>query len=147
MIYRFISAEKANFPVRFLCRELGVSASGFYDWSRRPASRRDVDNIALTRRIVEIWESSRRTYGARNCAELRFEGHRVSPKRVARLMRAARIQGVYVRRRYRTTTRALGVAPAPDLVKRRFHVDHPDRVWVADITYVRTAEGSCTWPR
>lgn len=121
---------------------LGVSASGFYGWSSRPPSRREIDNVWLTKRITEIWEASRRTYGApRIRAELRFEGHVVSSKRVARLMRAARIQGVYVRRRYRTTIRALEVAPAPDLLRRRFRVDHPDRVWVADITYVRTTEG------
>jgi putative transposase len=142
MIYRFIAAEKATFPVRFMCRNLGVSPSGYYDRARRPPSRREIDNVFLTKRITQIWEASRRTYGApRIWAELRFEGHVISPKRVARLMRAARIQGVHVRRRYRTTRRALGVAPAPDLVRRRFDVAEPDRVWVADITYVRTVEG------
>lgn len=89
-----------------------------------------------------MWEASRRTYGApRVHAELRYEGHRVSRKRIARLMREVRIQGVHVRRRYRTTRRGAGVAPAPDRLSRRFAVAEPDRIWAADITYVSTGEG------
>ena len=137
-----MSAEKATFPIRFMCRHLGVSPSGFYDFTRRPPSRRQVSDRELTRRIVQVWEASRRTYGApRIFAELRYEGHRLSRKRVARLMRQARIQGVHVRRRYRTTRRAAGIAPAPDLVVRRFNAPQRDRIWAADITYVRTGEG------
>ena len=142
MIYRFMLAEKADFPVRFMCARLGVSPSGFYDFTGRPPSRREVSDRELTQRIVQIWESSRGTYGSpRIFAELCFEGHRISRKRVARLMRVARIQGVHVRRRYRTTRRAAGIAPAPDLVARRFSVEQADRIWAADITYVRTGEG------
>lgn len=81
---------------------LRVSRSGFYAWSTRPPSRRDTDDRSLTRLIREIHEGSRGTYGApRIWVELRLDhGVRVSRKRVARLMRAARLQGVHVRRRY-----------------------------------------------
>jgi putative transposase len=65
----------------------------------------------------------------------------VGRKRVARLMRAAHLQGIPVRRPFRTTRVAHGVAPAPDLLERRFTATAPDLVWVADITYVRTGEG------
>jgi putative transposase len=140
--YRFIAAEKANFPVSFMCSRLGVSRSGYHAWAVRPPSRRTVADAVLTREIAAIHERSRRTYGApRIHAELIFSGHRVSRKRVARLMRTARIQGVFVRRRFRTTRRSRWAAPAPDLVLRSFGAPAPDRLWVADITYVRTGEG------
>ena len=99
-IYRFIAAERATFGTLMLCRHLGVSPSAFYDWCSRPPSRREIDNRSLTKRIIEIHESSRGTYGApRVTAELSAQGVRVTRKRVARLMRAARIQGVHIRRR------------------------------------------------
>jgi putative transposase len=140
-IYRFIAAERATFGVQMLCGHLGVSTSAFYEWSARPPSRREVDNRSLTRRIAQIHEASRGTYGApRVTAELRAEGLRVSRKRVARLMRAARIQGVHIRRRrWRKGPGELG--PAPDRVARRFRTEAPDRVWVADITSIMTEEG------
>ncbi len=120
----------------------GGLPSGFYAWRSRPVSRREIDDRALTRRITEVWEASRRTYGApRIHAELRYEGMHLSRKRVARLMRACRIQGVHVRRRYRTRRGTASPAPAPDLVSRRFRTQSPDRIWVADITYVSTGEG------
>jgi putative transposase len=140
-IYRFIAAERATFGTQMLCGHLGVSTSAFYDWSARPPSRREVDNRSLTRRIAQIHEASRGTYGApRVTAELRAEGLRVSRKRVARLMRAARIQGVHIRhRRWRKGPGELG--PAPDRVGRRFRTPAPDRIWVADITSIVTEEG------
>lgn len=139
--YRFIAAEKANFGVRMLCRHLRVSPSAFYDWSSRPPSRREIDDRALTRRIRQIHEASRATYGApRVCAELRADGMQISTKRVARLMRIARLQGVHVRKRWRRAGRP-ELAPSPDHVERRFSTQAPDRVWVADITYIATGEG------
>jgi hypothetical protein len=142
-VYRFIAAERVNHRVKALCRVLRVSRSGFYAWSTRPPSRRDTDDRSRTRLIHQIHEGSRGTYGApRIWVELRLDhGVFVSRKRVARLMRAARLQGVHVRRRYRTTRVARGVAPAPDLVDRRFAAAAPDRIWVADITYLETLEG------
>jgi putative transposase len=140
-IYRFIAAERATFGTLMLCRHLGVSPSAFYDWCSRPPSRREIDNRSLTKRIIEIHESSRGTYGApRVTAELSAQGVRVTRKRVARLMRAARIQGVHIRRRrWRKGPGELG--PAPDRVARRFFTDGPDRVWVTDITFIATGEG------
>ena len=141
-VFRFIHAEKASFPVRFMCTKLGVSRSGYYAWVTRPPSARAVHDAELTKAIVRIHETSRRTYGSpRIHAELCYEGHRVGRNRVARLMRSARIQGICVRRPYRTTRRARGIAPAPDLVDRHFATDRPNRLWVADITYVPTGEG------
>lgn len=139
--YRFIAAERANYPVALMCRVLEVSRSGFYDWCSRPPSRREIDDRSLTARIVEIHRSSRGAYGApRITAELRAGGLLVSRKRVARLMRAARLQGRHLRRP--PSQRAKGfVRPVPDLLRRRFDPGAPDRAWGADITYVATSQG------
>jgi transposase InsO family protein len=92
--------------------------------------------------IVHAHGASRGTYGVpRIHAELRYAGRCVGPKRVARLMRASELQGIRVRRPFRTTGVAHAVAPAPDLLERRFTAAAPNRIWVADITYGRTGEG------
>jgi putative transposase len=142
VIFRFIQAEKANHDVGTLCRLLGVSRSGYYAFVCRAPSARALRDLELTEQILVIHAASRATYGApRIHASLRYEGLRCGKKRVARLMRRACIQGVPTHRRYRTTRRARGVAPAPDLLMRSFVAPARDRVWVADITYIRTGEG------
>lgn len=142
MIFRFISAEKANHAVAVLCRMLRVSRSGYYAWAARPPSERSIADARLTEAIVLVHQASRRNYGSpRIHAALRFEGHRCAKKRVARLMKRACIQGVPTRRRYRTTKRVHAQPIAPDLLGRNFTAPAPNRVWVADITYVATGEG------
>ncbi len=126
-----------------LCRVLGVSASGYYAACQRPPSARQRADADLTKTVVTIHTNSRGTYGApRIHAELRFEhGLRCSRKRIARLMRQAGIQGCHRRRALHTTRRSPDAVPAPDLVQRQFRVDQPDRLWVADITYIATWVG------
>jgi putative transposase len=139
--YRFIAAERANHPVALMCRVLGVSRSGFYDWCSRPPSKRELDDRSLTVQIRRIHLASRRTYGApRITAELRSQGVVVSRKRVARLMQAARIQGIHQRRPWRSPKPA-ALSEVPDLVGRRFTAEAPDRIWAADITYIATRSG------
>lgn len=93
-IFRFIDAEKAYLPVALLCRMLGVSRSGYYDWRSRAPSKRSREDATLTGKIREIYERSRCTYGSpRVHAELKSLGKRSSRKRVARLMREAGLQG------------------------------------------------------
>ena len=134
--------EKASHHIATLCRVLGVSSSGYYAWCDRPLSMRARADQALLDQIQAIHERSRGTYGApRIHAELRAQGVRCGRKRVARLMREANLIGAQ-RRRYRGTTRQDRQAvPAPDLVQRDFTASAPDRLWVADITYVATGEG------
>jgi putative transposase len=141
-VYRFVEAEKATFPVATTCRVLGVSPSGYWAWRRRPSSARVRADADLTADIARIHADSRGTYGVpRIHAELRFGGTRCSRKRVARLMRLAGLEGVHRRRFVRTTVRDRAAAPAPDLVNRTFRADTPDRLWVADITYLPTWQG------
>jgi putative transposase len=142
-VYRFIEAEKASFPVAFLCRRLGVSHSGFYAWRQRPVSQRAQADASLTTQITAIHAASRGTYGApRIHAELAdAQAIRCGRKRVARLLRAAGLVGVCRRRGVRTTQRGAAEAPATDLVQRRFTAAIPNQLWVADITYVPTWQG------
>jgi putative transposase len=98
--------------------------------------------MVLTTRIQAIHERSRGTYGMpRVHAELVAEGIRVGRKRVARLMRAAGLTGVSRRKGIRTTIRRPEASAAPDLVRRDFTANAPDRLWVADITYIPTWAG------
>jgi putative transposase len=124
-----------------LCRALDVSASGYYAWSGREPSARATADAELTRRILVIHEESRATYGVpRVHAVLLAEGVRVGKKRVARLMKAAGLEGVSRRKKYRST-RDKDARPAPDLVDRKFIATAPNQLWVADITYVPTWNG------
>ena len=110
------------------------SASGHYAWLSRSPSVRERADRTLRDRIVDIHSRSRGTYGApRIHAELAAEGICVGRKRVARLMRQARIQGIHRRRRVATTRANPAQAAAPDLVRREFTATGPDRIWVADI--------------
>jgi putative transposase len=142
-IFRFIAATKAEHSIKIMCRVLEVSRSGFHAWERRAASARAVADQALTERIAEIHSGSRKTYGSpRVHAELRLEDDvRVGRKRVERLMRHAGLSGQVKRRRGKTTITVQGVRTAPDLVERDFNPTEPNRLWAADITYIRTWEG------
>jgi len=125
-----------------MCRVLEVSPSGYYARCTRPPSQRSRADAELTVRMRAIHERSRGTYGApRIHAELEAEGIRVGRKRVARLMRAAGLVGVSRRRWMCTTVRDRAAGPAPDLVECNFVASGPNRLWVADITYIPTWAG------
>ena len=139
---RFIDAEKATHPITMLCRPVDVSRAGYYAWSRRPPSKRAQADAALTEEIRVIHTKSRQTYGVpRVQATLGAAGHRVSRKRVARLMRDAGLRGCGRRRRVRTTVSDPAATPAPNLVQRQFSVGELNQLWITDLTYLWTAEG------
>jgi len=137
-----VRAHRAKHSVTTLCRVLGVSRSGYYAWSERPASARAQRDAELSRELQRIHACSRGTYGApRIQAELREGGVLIGCKRVGRLMRAAGLAGLSRRKRPFTTVRDRRARPAPDLVKRSFSAAGPNRLWVGDITYIRTGAG------
>jgi transposase InsO family protein len=145
-MYSFIAEEKADssccWSVAEMCRTLGVSRQGFYDWETRPPSDRQVTDRLLAAEIEAIWECSARTYGApRVHAWLGRQGYRVSRKRVARIMRTHGWVGVSGRRRPRTTIVDRNARAAEDLVARNFNPTAPDVTWAGDITYIPTGEG------
>ena len=142
-VFGFIAAKRAEHSVKTMCRVLGVSRSGFHAWPKREPSPRALEDERLTERIAEIHRLNRKVYGSpRIHAELRLgDGIRVGRKRVERLMRQAGISGMVARKRGSTTIRVPGVRVCEDLVDRAFLASGPDRLWVADITYLRTWEG------
>jgi putative transposase len=140
--FNLIDAERASYPVAVLCRMLGVSKSGYYAWRGRPPSERRRQDTLLIEKIREIHSRSRETYGyPRVHAELCSLGVRCGRRRVARLMRSAGLRGCVRGKKRRTTRRDLRAAPAPDLLCRDFVAGRPNRVWLADITYIPTREG------
>ena len=125
-----------------MCRVLGVSASGYYARLKRPPSARAQADAELSARIAAIHQNSRATYGApRIHAELAAEGLHIGCKRVARLMASAGLHGASRRKWIITTVRDRDARPAPDLVERNFAAPGPNRLWVADITYIPTWAG------
>jgi putative transposase len=142
-VFGFIAARKTEHSVKTMCRVLEVSRSGYHAWARRRPSARALEDERLTERIREIHALNRKVYGApRIHAELRMaDGIRVGRKRVERLMRRAAITGMVTRKRGRTTIRVPGVRVCEDLVDRAFLAAAPNRLWIADITYLRTWEG------
>jgi putative transposase len=136
--FAFIDAHRAEFHVVDLCRVGGVSTSGFYDWQARQAAgpsaveRLEADLVA---EIRVIHARSRGAYGCRRVVgKLRKQGRRVNHNRVERLMAAHGIRGRCGRRRVRTTIRDPRAVPATDLVKRCFHREQLNELWLGDIT-------------
>lgn len=132
----------AIYPVRCMCRALGVTKSGYYAWRRRGPSRRQAADQPLQRRITQIHATSRGIYGSPKIhQQLRQEGIRCSRKRVIRLMQQAHLQAKR-RQSYRCTTQRNQAHPvAPNRLQQQFRVCAPNQVWLADLTYVPTAQG------
>jgi putative transposase len=140
--YAFIRNHVADYPVQVMCEVLGVSRSGYYAWASRPESTRAVEDRAVAAEIRTAHEASRGRYGSpRVHATLRGHGRRVGRKRVARLMRGMGLSARRKRRFRRTTDSAHAFPVAPNLLGRDFTANAPDRVWLADLTYIWTAEG------
>nr|WP_245354476.1 IS3 family transposase [Brachybacterium sacelli] len=135
-------AEQKQFKIEFMCEQLGVSTSGYYAWRGRGESDRDRADRRLTRLITGLYEGLRGNPGVRRIhAELVAVGHRISRKRVWRLMRAAGLQGRHPKPWKRTTVPGEQPVPAPDLIGRDFSATGPDRKWCGDISYVKTWDG------
>jgi putative transposase len=142
MKYAFIRAHQAEFGVRAMCRVLRVHFSGFYAWLKEPLSRRAQDDVRQTELIRQAWSESGKVYGYRKLADdLRDQGEHVSENRVARL---ASMAGIAAQVGYRRRPGRYGGKPAVlanNTLDRQFEVEAPDRVWVTDITYIKTHEG------
>jgi putative transposase len=137
--FELVRAEAARFPVRVLCRLVGVSSSGYYAWRRRPPSARCVANGRLVAKIRAVHAATRGVYGSRRM--VRELDEPVGRNRLARIMSE---NGLRARapKRFRITTDSDHSLPiAPNLLQQDFSADQPDQVWVGDITYVWTAEG------
>jgi transposase InsO family protein len=140
--YELINAEKACFEVTMMCRLLGVSRSGFYEWATRPASASARRRAELATLIEYEFEQSGGTYGYRRIhAELRRKGVAVDDELIRRLMRALGLVPVQVKRRRGLTVADKQAGVIPDLVGRDFTAEAPGARMVGDITEIPTGEG------
>jgi transposase InsO family protein len=132
-----------TWPISTMAKVLMVSTSGYYQWIERPNHPRH-DQDALFQGIIhDIFERSKGTYGSPRIAEeMRFLGHRINEKRVARLMREMGLNARLQRRQKVTTTICNAQDEvAENILNRDFSAEKPNLKWVSDITYIRTKEG------
>jgi transposase InsO family protein len=140
--YPFIAEYAKQYSVSTMCRVLGVSVSGYYDWHRRQPSRHEREDGELAKQIHRLFYAKRQVYGSpRIHAELAAQGIRCSKERVARLMREMELVAKHRRKTPVATVRRKGVQGAPNLLNRQFSAAQPNLKWVSDTTDVWTAEG------
>lgn len=142
MKFAFISEQKVAFPIAVLCRVLLVSTSGYYASQTRPESEWAKRERELGVHVTAAFKEFKGRYGSpRILRELRKKSQRTGRKRIARIMRAKGLVA-RIRRRFRCTTDSKHDHPiAPNRLKRKFTIARPNRVWVTDITFIRTKQG------
>ncbi len=141
-------ADSGEYDVSFMCTQLGVSTAGYYAWRSRSPSARATADAALTTEIKTAHRALHGNPGVRRMwAHLTSAGHRISPKRVHRLMQAADLQGRHPKAWKVTTVAGDNPAPAPDLIGRKFTATEANTRWCGDITYIKTWDGWPTLPR
>lgn len=139
---RFINAHRERFGIEPICRTLQFAPATFYAAARRPPSARTLREDELRIEVRRVWSENRRVYGADKVwAQLNREGIRVARCTVERLMRGLGIRGIVRGRTVRTTWPDQGAERPADLVDRQFRAPVPNRLWVADLTYVKTHSG------
>ena len=137
-----MQAHQDEFPIRRMCRVLAVTPSGYYAWRDRPESAQARANRKLVQEIRAVHAKSRGTYGSlRVHADLRLRGFRVGKNRIARLMRLEKLYGRRKKKYPHTTDSQHDDPVAPNLLDRDFQAKRPNEKWLADITYIPTAEG------
>ena len=125
-----------------MCRILGVSKSGYYNSRKNGKSKREEEQERLSTIIKEIYTESRGIYGSpRITAELKRRGECCNRKRIARIMKSEGMKAKTVRRYKRTTNSNHKCKIAENIIKQNFVITKPNKVWVSDITFIRTREG------
>lgn len=141
MKFGFVAKHRGAWPVNLMCEALGVSRSGFYAWLERPRSHRSLADEAIGARVHQSFVASDRTYGARRVwHDILALGHRCGLHHIERLMRA---QALRARPKRRGLPKDFGErgAIAGNVLDRQFQAEAPNQKWVADFTYIWTAEG------
>ena len=141
MKFEFVAKHRGAWPVNMLCEALGVSRSGFYAWLVRRPSRRSQADEVIGAQVRQSFVGSDRTYGARRVwHDVLAQGHHCGLHRIERLMR---LQGLRARPRRRSLPKDQGTrsAIADNVLDRQFQAAAPNQKWVADFTYIWTAEG------
>lgn len=142
MRYAFVAKHRPLYSVRAMCRCLRIHPSGFYAWLKNPLSKRSREDCRQTELIRNAWQDSGKVYGYRKLHDdLLDQGETCCPNRVARL---AKLAGIKAQIGYKRRPCSCGGKPSlvvDNTLDRQFDVDAPDRVWVTDITYIKTMEG------
>jgi len=142
MKYAFIAEHRQAFSVRLMCKMMRVHPSGFYAWLKQPFSKRDVEDKRQIKLLKDAWNESGKVYGYRKLHDdLMEQGETCCPNRVARL---AKMAGIKAQIGYKRRPSKYGGRPSViinNTLDRQFDVMSPDRVWVTDITYIKTNEG------
>lgn len=137
-----MAEHRPLFSVRAMCRCLRIHPSGFYAWLKNPLSTRAKEDVRQTELISKAWKESGKVYGYRKLHDdLLDQGETCCPNRVARL---ASLAGIKAQIGYKRRPGSYGGKPSlvvDNSLDRQFDVDAPDRIWVTDITYIRTLEG------
>ena len=143
MKFAFIATYRGIWPAGWLCEALGVSRAGFYAWRTRPPSARARANDQLLTKVRASFLASDRTYGARRVwHDLLADGASCGRHRIERLMRQAALRARPRRRQMPSDTGIRSTnAVAPNVLDRTFTAASANRKWVADFTYLWTAEG------
>ena len=143
MSFCFIEDHRDSYPVQLMCSVLEVSPAGYYAWRLRPQSARSAANCELLSAIKQVHQDNHGRYGSpRIHIALQNQGRGVSRGRIERLMRRHGVRAIMApSRRVRTTDSRHDLPIAPNLLNRNFTAVAPNQVWLADITYIETAEG------
>jgi len=142
MRHRFIDEHKKAWPITLMCGVLNVSRSGYYEHAGRGPSERQRSNVALDRRLRELFTFHRSRYGAPRLTDsLHDDGFTCSENRVMRRMRALGLRAIQAKK-FKVTTDSNHSKPiAPDLLEQNFSATAPNQKWTTDITYVWSDEG------
>jgi putative transposase len=138
----YIDQHRDDFGVEPICKQLQIAPSTYYATKSRPRSARAMRDAVMIPLLVALWAANYRVYGAHKLWKAaRRAGHDIGRDQVARLMRAAAIEGVQRRKKLRTTRPDQTAGRHPDLVRRDFTATAPNQLWVTDLTYVATWSG------
>lgn len=138
----FIDDNKSKWGVEPICVQLLIAPSTYYAFKKRSVSARVTRDEELKPKIMRVFEQNYEVYGADKIwAQMNREKLKVARCTVERLMRNLGIRGVVRGKSVRTTVPDESALQLPDLVKRKFYADAPNRLWVSDLTYVRTHAG------
>lgn len=142
MRFEFIKSQKKAWPIKLMCSVLHVSRSGYFSWLNRPASRTKLEAERLKPLVVKIQEKHRNSCGSRMMAPKLVEnGIKIGRYKAARLMKKAKAEFIPTKKFKVTTDSKHNLPVSPNLLKRNFDVEHPNQVWVSDITYLWSNQG------
>jgi putative transposase len=142
MRFAFIAKHRSTWPVAWQCEALGVSRSGFHAWLNRPRSARALTDEAILPKVRASFVASARTYGARRVwRDVLADGVSCGLHKIERLMRGEALRARPRRRGLPKDEGERAVAPASNVLDRQFTAARPNQKWIADFTYVWTAEG------